>query len=244
MFGQNKPSPVKAVSVIRNRASKPVGALAAGLLGLSILAFAAGPVAAKEASAKESAWDSVPNKKAPALPTEGLTEQDHSSLDKVFVKPGVSLASYGKVMLAPIDTAVERRFDEIRLSVRERDHAVEYFNEKLADELGSALVKEPGPGVLKLAITLTDYVPNRSFHAEKASGGGTVDRVYAVGRAAFQAVLTDSQSGQVVAVIADADMGLPFPDNVNVYTIYGDADRFTRRWAKQITKLVQGQPAS
>ncbi len=244
MFGQNKPSPITHATQNRPRTGMSVGVLAASLLGLSLLGLAAGPVVAKEASAKESAWDSVPNKKAPALPTEGLTEQDHSSLDKVFVKTGVSLASYGKVMLAPIDTAIERRFDEIRLSVRERDHAIEYFNEKLTDELGSALVKEPGPGVLKLAITLTDYVPNRSFHAEKASGGATVDRVYAVGRAAFQAVLTDSQSGQVVAVIADADMGLPFPDNVNVYTIYGDADRFTRRWAKQITKLVQGQPAS
>lgn len=244
MFGQNKPSPVKNAPVIREKAANPAGILTVGLLGLSLLALAAGPVFAKEASAKESAWDSVPNKKAPALPTEGLTEQDHPSLDKVFVRPGISFASYGKIMLAPIDTAVERRFDEIRLSVRERDHAIEYFNEKLADELGSALVKEPGPGVLKLAITLTDYVPNRSFNAEKASGGGTVDRVYAVGRAAFQAVLTDSQSGQIVAVIADADMGLPFPDNVNVYTIYGDADRFTRRWAKQITRLLQGQPAS
>ncbi|MFV3075944.1 DUF3313 family protein [Niveispirillum fermenti] len=215
--------------MIRAKTNRLLSGAVAGLLGLTLLTGTA---------SAQNAWSSLPSQKAPPLPTEGLTEQDHSTLDKVFVRPGVNLASYGKVILAPIDAAVERRSDEVLLSVRDRDHAVEYMAERLKEELGAALVTEPGPGVLKMAITFTDYVPNRSFHAEKARGGGYIDRVYSVGRAAFQAVLSDSQSGQIVAVIADADMGLPFPDNVNTYTIYGDADRFTRRWAKQITKLV------
>lgn len=237
MFGQEKPFVAIDAPVIRAEGGKFKAGLMAGIVGLSLMVMAAGSANA------ESKWDSVPSRKAPPLLTEGLAEQEHPTLDKVFIKPGVNLASYGKVVLAPMDAAVERRFDEVMLSVRERDHAFEYMTDKLTEELGPALVKEPGPGVLKLAITFTDYVPNRSFHAEKATGG-TVDRVYAVGRAAFQATLTDSQTGQVVAVIADADMGLPFPDNINSYTIYGDADRFSRRWAKQITKLLTGGAAS
>lgn len=233
MFGHSVPLPQ---AVILRQTKRRNHAWMAGLMGAALMLSAGMAQAA-------GAWDSVPSKKAPTLPVEGLTELDHGTLDKLHVRPGVNLASYGKVMLAPIDTAVERRFDEIMLSVRERDHAVEYFNEKLAAELGTALVNEAGPGVLRLDITLTEYVPNRSFHAEKANGG-TVDRVYSVGRAAFQATLTDTQTGQVVAAFADADMGLPFPDNVNTYSIYGDADRFTRKWAKQIAKLVVGGATS
>ncbi|MFV3128851.1 DUF3313 family protein [Niveispirillum sp. KHB5.9] len=239
MFGHGKSIALAESPAIQAEGMGFKAGLLAGIVGLSLMVLAAGT-----AGAGESAWDGIPSKKAPPLPTEGLTEQDHANLDKVFVKPGVNLASYGKVILAPMDTAIERRFDEVLVSVRERDHAFEYMEKQLKDTLGSALVTAPGPGVLKLSITFTDYVPNRSFHAEKARGGGTVDRVYAVGRAAFQATLTDSQTGQIVAVIADADMGLPFPDNINAYTIYGDADRFSRRWAKQIAKLVTGDAAS
>ncbi|WP_165772201.1 DUF3313 family protein [Niveispirillum lacus] len=239
MFGQKKRFAIKNTVAIRGEGSVYRTGVMAGILGLSLMVWAA-----STADAKESAWDGIPSEKAPKLATEGLTEQDHPNLDKVFLKPGVNLAAYGKVMLAPMDTAIERRFDEVLLSVRERDHAFEYMTKQLEEAFGPAMVKEAGPGVLKLAITFTDYVPNRSFHAEKASGGGTVDRVYAVGRAAFQATLTDSQTGQVVAVIADADMGLPFPDNINSYTIYGDADRFSRRWAKQIAKLVMSDASS
>lgn len=239
MFGQEKPLAAADAAVIRDDRAGFRAGLMAGILGLSLMILAVGT-----AGAAESAWDGIPSKKAPKLVTEGLSEQDHATLDKVFVKPGVNLASYGKVMLAPMDTAIERRFDEVLLSVRERDHAFEYMTKQLEEAFGPAMVKQAGPGVLTLAITFTDYVPNRSFHAEKARGGGTVDRVYSVGRAAFQATLTDSQTGQVVAVIADADMGLPFPDNINSYTIYGDADRFTRRWARQIAKLVTGSEAA
>lgn len=207
--------------------------------GLSMLLLGGTVMPASAASA----WDSVKSQDPPPLPTEGLLEQDHDALDKVFVRPGVNLASYDKITLAPIETAVKRSFDEVLLSNRERDHAVEYLTERLQKSFGTAMVDQAGPGTLTLKITITDYVPNRSFYAEKRSGS-RVDRVYSVGRAAFQAVLTDSQSGQVVAAIADAYMGLPFPDNVNVYTFYGDADRASQRFARNLAKLIQPAAAS
>lgn len=206
----------------------------AAAAGLSLLLLGGGVMTAGAASA----WDSVKSQDPPPLPTEGLLEQDHDALDKVFVRPGTDLARYGKVTLAPIDVAVKRRFDEVLLSNRERDHAIEYLTKRLQTSFGPALVDQAGPGVLTLKITITDYVPNRSFYAEKRSGS-RVDRVYSVGRAAFQAVLTDSENGQVVAAIADAYMGLPFPDNVNVYTFYGDADRASQRFARNLAKLIQ-----
>lgn len=232
MFGHEKP-----VTMTDSPASHGAS-LKAAIFGLAMVLLPA------TAGASESAWDAIPSKKAPKLVTDGLAKLDHQALDKVFVKPGVNLASYGKVMLAPMDTAIERRSDEVLLSVRDRDHAFEYMTKRLGEALGPALVNEPGQGVLKLAITFTDYVPNRSYYAQKARGGGFVDRVYAVGRAAFQGTLTDSQTGEVVAVIADSDLGLPFQDNFNLFTIYGDVDHFSGRWAKKIAKLVTGDVAS
>lgn len=233
MFGHHAPGPVLPATPIPSTMIRSGNAMArvAGLLGLSLMLLAG------TAAYAASAWDSVKSEKAPPLPNDGLAEQDHDTLDKVMVRPGVNLAGYGKVMLAPIGLAVERRFDEVLLSNRDRDHAIEYLTEKLQKAMGPALVDQAGPGVLKLEITFTDYVPNRAYNARKASGT-MVDRVYSVGSAAFQAVIRDSQSGQVLATIADADMGLPFPDNVNTYTFYGDADRFSSRWAKQLTKLL------
>lgn len=231
MFGHHAPGPVVPANPVNSPTIRGGVVRFAATLGLSMMLLAG------TAAHAASAWDSVKSEKAPPLPNEGLIEQDHDTLDKVMVRPGVNMASYGKVMLAPIGLSVERRFDEVLLSNRDRDHAIEFLNDKLKESMGPALVDQAGPGVMKLEITFTDYVPNRAYNARKASGT-MVDRVYSVGSAAFQAVVRDSQSGEVLATIADADMGLPFPDNVNTYTFYGDADRFSRRWAKQLTKLL------
>ncbi|WP_114393555.1 DUF3313 family protein [Oleisolibacter albus] len=181
--------------------------------------------------------------KVPDLPTQGLVEQEHPQLDHVFVRPGVDLARYGKVMLAPIGIEVYRGPDDIILKDRDRKHATEYFSDKLTAALGPALTTQAGPGVLKLEILLTEFVPNNPFDPEKRFGG-TIFKSYSVGAAAFQATLTDASSGQVVAVIADADVGAPFGSNFNLQTEYGDADHFIRRWAKQIASLLTEPPRS
>ncbi|QJE72577.1 DUF3313 domain-containing protein [Aerophototrophica crusticola] len=175
------------------------------------------------------------------LPVQGLQRVEDSDLDKVYVRPGTDLRSYGKVLLAPINVAVTRERGDLEFSDRDRRHAAEYFTERLRKSLGSAVTEQPGPGVLRLEVTVTEFVPNSPADPRRRFGGYFLDSV-GVGAAAFQATLTDSQSGQVVAVLADADVGAPFPENLNIRTEYGDADNFLRRWARQIAGLVESGP--
>lgn len=174
-----------------------------------------------------------------ALPNDGLSATEHPGLDQIMLRSGAALKGYSRVILDPITVQVERRRDEIILQPRDIAHAGEYFTDKLADRLGPALVTTAGPATLRLNIVITEFVANHPFIAERKDRiGSPMLQSYAVGEAAFQAVLTDSVTGQVLATIADADRGLSFEDNMNLQTQYGDADRIIRRWAGQIGDLL------
>lgn len=198
------------------------------------------PLAAAFALAALLAAPLTPHAATPPrdLPVQGLQPVQDSDLDKVFVRPGTDLRSYGKVLLAPVDVAVTRERGDLEFSDRDRRHATDYFTERLQRALGRSLVDQAGPGVLRMQVTVTEFVPNNPADPRRRFGGYFLDSV-GVGAAAFHAVLTDSQTGQVVAVLADADVGAPFPNNLNVRTEYGDADGFVRRWARQIAGLLE-----
>lgn len=183
---------------------------------------------------------------APALPTEGLEERAHPGLETVMVRPGVDLGQYKSVLIAPVALTVTRERDQIALQDRDANHAKDYFTRRLTEAFGAAnLTTQPGPGVLRLEVTITEFVPNSPAIAQRQDRlGGVNMKSYSIGAAAFQAVLRDAESGQVVAVLADADVGLPFGQNMNLTTQYGDADKFLRRWAGEIARLVEGKAAS
>lgn len=197
------------------------------------LFMGAGPVVGKEQS------------RVSPLPVQGLQEVRHAGLETVMIRPGVDLRRYGKVMIAPVDLSVSRESDDLALQPRDVSHAREYFARKLQDAFGeNNLASQAGPGVLELKVIMTEFVPNSPAFARRQDRlGGQIQQSIGVGRAAFQAVLTDSQTGQVVAALADADEGQSLNQNVNARSQYGDADRFIRRWAKDIARLVENGAA-
>lgn len=180
---------------------------------------------------------------APPLPVEGLQQRDHSGLDRLFLRPGANLGAYNQVLVAPVRVDVKEPRDRDALILRERDreHAAEYFQGKLVQQLDGRLAQQPGPGVLRLDIAVTEFVPNSPVMPKKRFGGYMLDS-YGVGAAAFQGTLTDTQTGQVVAAFSDEDVGAPFTTNLLVNTEYGDADSFMRRWARQLTELLVTSP--
>lgn len=225
----------------RHPAFNAIAAMALGVLTLAVPALTAMPSAAAAAQDRKA----EPQAAAP-LPTEGLEAVDHASLDLVRVRPGVDLTRYRQVLIAPVELAVVRARDELEFRDNDARHAREYFAERLKAAFGDrAQATQPGPGVLMLAVTVTEFVPNSPAFARRQDGlGGFIQESIGVGRAAFQAVLTDSQTGQVVAVVADADTGLPFGQNLNLRTQYGDADQFIGRWARAMARLVEGKSAA
>jgi len=182
----------------------------------------------------------------PAAPVEmaALAPQAVKGLETVRVRPGISLAAYDRVLLAPIALAVERDRHDLILSERDREHAQEYFREKLVERLGpDTITTQRGPRTLVMQITLTEFKANSPAMPRRPFGGFISD-VIGVGEAAFEAVLRDSQTGDVVAVIADRDVGQPLPQNMRAHTQYGDANAFMRRWARQIADLLTGESAA
>lgn len=178
----------------------------------------------------------------PELPLQGLEQRPLSGMDIFSVRPGTDLSRYDRVLIDPIGLSVTRRHEDLALTERDAEHARSYFREKLEQEFGArALAAQPGPGVLRLSLLITEFVPNSPVFPERQDGrGGIIHRTYGVGEAAFQAVLTDAMTGEVVAVFADSDTGQPLGQNLHATTQYGDADRFIRRWAAQIASAVTG----
>jgi hypothetical protein len=111
-----------------------------------------------------------------------------------------------------------------------------------------ALVNEPGPGVAKLSVALSDatsavpvlrsisvIVPQaRALSLIKMAATGT----YAfVGSATGEAKLTDSVSGQLLAAWADQRMGGASINNIDVFQ-WGDAENAMDYWANGLDKRL------
>lgn len=218
------------------RSNRAIHWAAAAVLALSVAVPATAQVVSRDARYGDA---------VPALPLQGLEQRRLSGMDTYQVRPGTDFAKYDRVLIEPVQLSVTRRREDLALLERDSKHAREYFEQKLKDAFGSRAVMapagQPGPGVLRLAVLLTEFVPNSPAFPERQDGfGGIIHRTVGVGAAAFQAVLTDAATGQVVAVIADSDTGQPLGQNPYALTQYGDADNFIRRWADQIAGAVTG----
>ncbi|WP_119678763.1 DUF3313 family protein [Indioceanicola profundi] len=173
-----------------------------------------------------------------------LAPVDHGTFDQLFVRPGADLASYRQVVIAPVEVAIQRDRDDLVLDDRTVRHAKEEFSEKLNRAFGSGRTADSaGPGVAVVEVTVTEFTPNNPLDPRRRPGG-FITHSYGIGGAAFQAVVRDSASGEVLAVIADADTGLPLTSNLNVRTEFGDADRFVSRWSERIAGLFNAGSAS
>ncbi|HYC04464.1 MAG TPA: DUF3313 family protein [Azospirillaceae bacterium] len=188
------------------------------------------------------AADTAPAAKAPPANLQGLQEVGHSALDSVHIRPGVNLATYKAVRIEPVQVALAG--DRNRPEPQERDvrHARTYFQEKLAQALGGRATNQAGPGTLSVAVTVTRFVPNRPAFPEDRDGRWITESV-GVGAAAFTAEVKDAATGQVVAVISDADVGLPLDSNMRTLTEWGDADHFVRKWSQQLAAILTGAPS-
>jgi len=198
---------------------------------LAAALFAAGPAFAEDLVTLEE-----------AARVQGLAPVKGTGFDHVFVRPGVDLSRIGTIALAPIELAIDYDRDDVLLEAPQKRHARNYFTEQLQDEFGNRLTASPDGNPARLEITVTNYVPNRSYLGRTESGR-FVDKSIAVGRAAFTARLIDSRSGEVLAVIEDSEVGLPLDVNPRVFSLYGDADKFMRDWARDLASLI-GSPTA
>ncbi|HVN90392.1 MAG TPA: DUF3313 domain-containing protein [Candidatus Binataceae bacterium] len=158
----------------------------------------------------------------------------------VYTDASASFASYSKIMIAPVTFWGD---EHSNLSAADQQTLCDYFYNVLKEELGKnfTLVNEPGPGVAKLTVALTDassaipvlrtiavVVPQaRVLSMIKQGLTGTYSFV---GSATGEAKLTDSVSGQLLAAWSDKRFGSGALKNVTVWQ-WGDADNAMNYWA-------------
>jgi hypothetical protein len=169
-------------------------------------------------------------------PTEG---SDQKAMLR-YVNPSVNWGSYNQVMIAPVTFWAA---DDSKVSAADQQALCNYAYTEFVEVLGKNFVQasQPGPGVIKLSVALTDatsavpglrsisvIVPQaRALSAIKMAATGT----YAfVGSAQGALKLNDSTSGQLLAAAVDKRVGGTSVKNVDVFR-WGDAENAIDYWA-------------
>jgi hypothetical protein len=157
-----------------------------------------------------------------------------------YVNPSVNWGSYHAIMIAPVTFWAE---DDSKVSAADQQALCDYAYSVFVKDLGKnfIIVKQPGPGVLKLSVALTDatsavpvlrsisvVVPQaRLLSAIKMAATGT----YAFVRSAQGALkLNDSVSGELLAAAVDKRVGGTSIKNADVFQ-WGDAENAINYWA-------------
>ena len=141
-----------------------------------------------------------------------------------WVDPAANLGRYDKVLLERIQVQLASDADYKAIDPAELKTLVDYFQQAIVKALGNAypVVNRPGPGVLRVRITIVDLVPTKpemsvvalvvpyATVADVASGaaaGGPVGSAPYLGRTGIAAQFIDSQTSRVIAEYADTRVG-------------------------------------
>ena len=164
-----------------------------------------------------------------------------------YIAPTVNWSSYNKIMIAPVTFWAD---DDSKVSAADQQALCDYAYSVFVKDLGKnfVIVDQPGPGVMKLSVALTDatsavpglrsisvVVPQaRVLSAIKMAATGT----YAfVGSAQGAAKLNDSDSGQLLAAWSDKRVGGTSVKNVTVFQ-WGDAENAINYWASGLDQRL------
>lgn len=122
------------------------------------------------------------------------------------------------------------------------------LREKLAEAIteaeGYSLVEEAGPGVARIRVAITEVVPvdPKKNVGVKAAGmavgiGLLVPRVD-LGRAAIEAEITDSESGERLVAVAATREARRFGGVIKGSKEWGDVRAAFKKWAKQFRQRL------
>jgi hypothetical protein len=164
-----------------------------------------------------------------------------------YVAPNVAWSTYNKIMIAPVTFWAA---DDSKVSAADEQALCNYAYNEFVKVLSKNFIVtgEPGPGVVKLSVALTDatsavpglrsisvIVPQaRALSAIKMVATGTFAFV---GSAQGALKLNDSVSGQLLAAAVDKRVGGTSITNVDVFQ-WGDAQNAIDYWAKLTDKRL------
>ena len=158
-----------------------------------------------------------------------------------YVNPAANWTKYNKIMIDPVTFWAG---DSTQMSASDQQMLVNYFSQQLNAQLGQKfqIVNLPGPGVMKLDVALTDaeaatpvlrsismIVPQAHMLADlKYLATGSMPFV---GAAQAEAKVTDSVSGQILALAVDKRIG-GGSITTGFQWQWGDAENVVNHWAE------------
>ena len=175
----------------------------------------------------------------------GVAEVKDKDFDEFYVKGSANFSQYQKILIEPVDVLYGRDKELKDLSERDLQGRQDYLYDALVQSFGDSfeIVDQPGPGVLRLKASLTSVWFNKaSLDYQKQSKYVQLSSFnsFYTGRAAFQADITDSLSGELLGAVVDYRKGWNLANNTkNRWTFWGDAEDAMDKWAKRLPSRLQ-----
>jgi len=149
-----------------------------------------------------------------ALSHDGLQKVNVKGIFLAYVRPGASLAGYGRIKLAPVEVAFHKDWDptragsRIKLSAEERENIRTGLAKVVYDEFARVLqskssytvVDEVGPDVLRVKVSILNLYVNAP---DTMTAGRSRTYTVSAGEMTLFAELFDSESGQTLARVID-----------------------------------------
>ena len=166
-----------------------------------------------------------------------------------YINPTVNWNQYNKILIDPVTFWAG---NNTKISASDQQMLVNYFFQQMKERLGEKfeLVSQPGSGVMKLDVAMTDVetatpvlrsismiVPQAHMIANlKYLATGTMPFV---GSAQAEAKLTDSVSGTVLALAVDKRIG-GGSFTTGFQWQWGDAENAIDHWAELLATKLYG----
>jgi len=169
-----------------------------------------------------------------------LTPGGKHQADLRYVNPAAQWTQYNKILLDPVTFWAG---DSTPISASDQQMLVNYFFQQLKAKLGQkfAIVNQPGPGVMKLDVAITDadtatpVLRSISMIVPQAHMLANLENLATgsfpfVGAAQAEAKVTDSVSGQILAMAVDKRIG-GGEFTTGFQWQWGDAEDAVNAWA-------------
>ena len=175
---------------------------------------------------------------------EGLQQVSARNFEAAFVRPGVTFANYGKLMVDELELAFrtpDREQNQFPLGedqkTRFRAAMATAFGEELGKLQNVEVVTEPGPDVLALRVRVQDIVA-RAPGRRVGSAGRAGFALETVGEMTLVLELRDSQSDEVLVRVFDrqAVEGAAMVSGDGVVSTWQGVERLVGRWASRASE--------
>lgn len=183
--------------------------------------------------------------------------------NKIWVKAGVDWDKYKTIYIKDVNTKYLMEANWWQQNFRRQDmeqdtqKIARYMQDKMRQSFKNdpkklyVVVDAPEPGSLTLELALTELVPSNPV-LEAASiaapyGSGVVVKVAekesgAKATVAFEAKVTDTDTGEVLVMAADREQGKVAPVNLRALTWYGEANVIIDEWSDQFVQVANKHP--